>query len=119
MNPLADPALLAQGAALFNNGEYFACHELWEEVWKRSAGDTRRTLQGLIQAAVALLHAERGNHRGAMSVYQKAMRNLATAPDDCMGLELRPFVSALEAFFDADQREENSARRPQINWCRR
>ena len=117
--PLADDALLARGAALFNNGEYFACHELWEELWKRSAGDTRGALQGLIQAAVALLHAERGNRGGAISVYQKAMRNLATAPDNCMGLELRDFASALEAFFDADRWEENSAGRPQINFYRR
>jgi uncharacterized protein len=92
-------ALLARGVALFNDREYFACHEVWEELWKSSKGEERAALQGLIQAAVAILHAERGNHRGALSVYSKAMRNLESASDDCMGLCLGHFRSALENFF--------------------
>ena len=92
-------ALLARGVALFNDGEYFACHEVWEELWKRGAGEERAALQGLIQAAVAILHAERGNHRGALSVYRKAMRNLESASDDCLGLRLGDFRSALGDFF--------------------
>jgi predicted metal-dependent hydrolase len=92
-------AILARGVVLFNDGEYFACHEVWEELWKRSAGEQRAALQGLIQAAVAILHAEHGNHRGAVSVYRKAMRNLEEASDDCMGLRLGDFRSALKEFF--------------------
>ncbi|HUN60099.1 MAG TPA: DUF309 domain-containing protein [Candidatus Binataceae bacterium] len=84
-------ALLARGVGLFNDGEYFACHEVWEELWKRSEGEERAALQGLIQVAVAILHAERGNYRGAQSVYRKAMRNLELASEDCMGLRLGQF----------------------------
>ena len=96
---LADYAVFARGVALFNDGEYFACHEVWEELWKRSEDADRPALQGLIQAAVAILHAECGNYRGAQSVYRKAMRNLANVPDDFLGLWLADFRSALEAFF--------------------
>jgi uncharacterized protein len=92
-------ALLARGISLFNEGEYFACHEVLEELWKSSMGEERAALQGLIQAAVAILHAERGNHRGALSVYRKAMRNLESASDDCLGLRLGDFRSALRDFF--------------------
>jgi predicted metal-dependent hydrolase len=90
--------LLARGVALFNDGEYFASHEVWEELWKGSAGEERAALQGLIQAAVAILHAQRGNQRGALSVYRKAMRNLESASDDCMGLRLGDFRSTLHDF---------------------
>jgi predicted metal-dependent hydrolase len=96
---VADHAVLARGLELFNNGEYFACHEVWEELWKHASGEERRALQGLIQAAVAILHAERGNYRGAQSVFRKAVRNLAGVPNDCLGLRIGDFRSALDAFF--------------------
>jgi predicted metal-dependent hydrolase len=109
-----DRALLARGIALFNDGEYFVCHEVWEELWKRSTGDARPALQGLIQATVALLHAERGNRRGAMSVYQKALGNLAKAPGDCMGLKLADLALALSEFFDEISEGKSFSKRPQI-----
>jgi Domain of unknown function (DUF309) len=40
-----------EGINLFNNGKFFECHEAWEEVWKRSAGDEKLFYQGIIQAA--------------------------------------------------------------------
>jgi|ERR1700722_9873464 uncharacterized protein len=118
MEPLQaeDRAILARGIALFNDGEYFACHEVWEELWKRSSGDARPALQGLIQAAVALLHGERGNRRGAMSVYHKAMGNLAKAPGDWMGLKLADLALALREFFDEPPKRKSSSKRPQIKF---
>jgi predicted metal-dependent hydrolase len=53
------------GIALFNRGEYFEAHEVWEELWMECAASERRFVQALIQAAVALHHFERGNHTGA------------------------------------------------------
>jgi predicted metal-dependent hydrolase len=107
-------AVLMRGVALVNDGEYFACHEVWEELWKRSAGEERAALQGLIQAAVAILHAERGNHRGALSVYRKAVRNLESASGDCMGLRLREFRSTLDGFFAAITSADASTERRKI-----
>jgi len=57
---------------LFNAGEYWLAHEALETVWRSiiSDGDqvAARVWQGLIQAAAALLHRERGNRHGvAMS----------------------------------------------------
>ena len=86
-----DDAVLTQGVALFNEGEYFACHEVWEELWKRSNGDERTALQGMIQAAAALLHAQRGNRRGALSIYAKALSNLNGLPDGSLGSPSRIF----------------------------
>jgi uncharacterized protein len=99
-----DEALLARGVALFNDGEYFACHEAWEELWKRSTGENRVALQGLIQAAAALLHARRGNRRGALSVHRKAMRNLEGVADDCLGMRLADFRRSLAECFRASEK---------------
>lgn len=106
--------MLARGVALFNDAEYFACHEVWEELWKRMAGDRRAALQGLIQTAVALLHAERGNRRGATSVGHKALGNFAKTPKDCLGLKLADLALAMKEFLDEIPKGENSSKRRQI-----
>jgi predicted metal-dependent hydrolase len=89
------------GLALFNRGCFFECHEEWEEVWKRSAGEEKSFYQGLIQAAVALLHARRGNLRGAASIYAKACARLDVFPADYMGIALDKFREELDVFFTA------------------
>ena len=62
------PDFFENGIDLFNEGRFFECHEAWEEVWKRSDGEQKLFYQGLIQAAVAILHAQRGNLQGARSM---------------------------------------------------
>lgn len=61
---------------LFNAGEYFAAHEALEAVWKARATPDRDFYQGLIQVAVALEHARRGNLPGARGVLESARRRL-------------------------------------------
>ncbi len=89
-----------EGLALFNQGRFFDCHEAWEVVWKQAEGAERLLVQGLIQAAVALLHVERGNLRGARSVYAKACAKLDPLPSNLMGLALEDFRIALRDFFN-------------------
>lgn len=88
-----------RGLALFNRGEFFACHEVWEELWLRSSGDEKLFYQGLIQAAVAILHAERGNRRGAASTWRKARAKLDPLPAIHQGIALGEFREALADFF--------------------
>jgi predicted metal-dependent hydrolase len=88
-----------EGIDLFNAGKFFECHEAWEEVWKHSAGDAKFFYQGIIQAAVAILHAQRGNLTGAASLYAKASAKLDHLPAEHMGLALGELRDALKAFF--------------------
>jgi predicted metal-dependent hydrolase len=88
-----------RGLVLFNAGRFFECHEVWEELWKRSSGDERLFYQGLIQAAVAILHVERGNMRGAASIWAKARQKLEPLPSEHMGLALGEFRTSLQKFF--------------------
>ncbi len=80
-----DSELFEQGIDLFNQGKFFECHEAWEEVWKRSAGGQKLFYQGIIQAAVAILHAQRGNLSGAASLYAKAAAKLVRYPRITIG----------------------------------
>jgi predicted metal-dependent hydrolase len=88
-----------EGIDLFNEGKFFECHEAWEEVWKRSEGDAKLFYQGIIQAAVAILHAQRGNLTGAASLYEKASAKLDHLPSEHMGLALGELRGGLKEFF--------------------
>jgi predicted metal-dependent hydrolase len=89
-----------QGIDLFNEGRFFECHEAWEEIWKRSDGEVKLFYQGLIQAAVAILHAQRGNLEGARSLHQKAREKLDPLADEHMGIALAEMRLALAEFIE-------------------
>jgi uncharacterized protein len=91
--------LFEEGVALFNAGRFFKCHEVWEQLWKRSRGEEKRFYQGLIQVAAALVHIERGNPRGAASVYARARARLDPLPALHMGLRLGELRDELARFF--------------------
>jgi uncharacterized protein len=96
----ADRDFFEEGIDLFNEGRFFECHEAWEEIWKQSDGETKLFYQGLIQAAVAILHAQRGNLEGARSLYEKAREKLDPIADDHMGIEVAEMRVALAEFID-------------------
>jgi predicted metal-dependent hydrolase len=95
-----------QGIDLFNQGRFFECHEAWEEVWKRSEGELKLFYQGLIQAAVAILHAQRGNLEGARSLYKKASAKLEALPAEHMGLAISELRIALAEFIEIASRTD-------------
>ena len=73
-------ARLAPGRAAFNRGEFFAAHELWEDVWRGLAGDERAFAQGLIQIAAGLHHLQRGRPRPAARLLARGARKLSRPP---------------------------------------
>jgi predicted metal-dependent hydrolase len=81
MTPAERQAILRRARDLFNAGEYWLAHEALETVWRSiiSGGDeaAARVWQGLIQAAAALLHQQRGNRHGVVVVGRSALEKLA------------------------------------------
>ena len=51
----ADPRF-QDAIRLFNTQEWYAAHDVLEELWHETADPERRCLQGLLQVAVAQLH---------------------------------------------------------------
>ena len=80
--------------------DFFEAHEVWEDLWSESHGAERKFYQGLIQAAVAILHAQRGNLEGARSLHQKAREKLDPLADDHMGIALGEMRIALAQFIE-------------------
>jgi len=109
-----------EGIDLFNAGRFFECHEAWESVWNRSEGDDKAAIQGLIQAAVAILHLERGNREGAESLYAKARAKLDPLPDNFRELAIGELRRSLGEFFKSARTAKVSSlpARPQIRRIR-
>jgi len=84
---MADPRL-AEAIAFFNAGEWYACHDGFEALWHETAGAMRPVLQGILQIAVAELHHERGNLRGATILMGEGLGRLQAIPDGALGLNL-------------------------------
>ncbi|HEV8399327.1 MAG TPA: DUF309 domain-containing protein [Gemmatimonadales bacterium] len=78
MTPEERRRYLENARDLFNGGEYWLAHEALETVWRSIIKeDQARVLQGLIQAAAALLHKSRGNRHGTVVVGAAALERLA------------------------------------------
>jgi hypothetical protein len=78
MTPVDRRRYLENARDLFNTGEYWLAHEALETVWRSIIKeDEARVMQGLIQAAAALLHRARGNRHGTVVVGAAAVEKLA------------------------------------------
>jgi len=67
---------LKGGLDLIRSGEYFAAHEVLEDVWRAAEPAERDFYQGLVHVAVAWYQAGRGNRIGCERQLEKAARRL-------------------------------------------
>jgi uncharacterized protein len=96
MTPEARRRQLEHARELFNAGEFWLAHEALETVWRSIIDEgERRVWQGLIQAAAALLHRERGNRHGVVVVGAAALAKLAGPQHPGVELETVRFRDAL------------------------
>ena len=73
---------------LFNQQAWYQAHDAFEELWQETIGPDRPLLQALVQIAVAHVHLERDNRRGATVLLGEALGRLAGCDDGSLGLNL-------------------------------
>jgi len=93
------PEKYLEGLRLFNEEEFFECHDVLEELWTEAPGDEKKFLQSLIQAAVALFHFGNENLGGARKLYESMRRNLEPYGDEYWGIDLAKFRSDMKHCF--------------------
>jgi predicted metal-dependent hydrolase len=76
--PTSSRTDLAEGIALFNRGEYYACHDALEAIWMVAPTAEKPFYQGILQIAVGLYHLGNHNWRGAMTLWARG--STACAP---------------------------------------
>ncbi len=84
----------------FNEGDYYTCHDLLEEMWMTDKDNL--FLKGLLQMSVAIYHYEYGNVKGARIMMQTAYEYLQAYRPKFWGLDLEkvyPFIEKCIAIF--------------------
>ena len=105
-------ALYLRGVELFNRGEFFDAHEVWEELWRDCPGADRRFYQALIQAAVAAHHWGRGNAAGAKRLYHSGRKYMEPFRPVHQGLVVDNFWDGLAAHLAGALGEPNAPPAP-------
>lgn len=87
---------LLEGVDLFNRKEFWHAHESWEELWLEAGTDLHQYLQGLIQLAAAYHHVKRGTPRGAVRLFDAALKRLEAFPPVHCGIDRGSAVAAAQ-----------------------
>ena len=90
---LADTRL-GEAIFLFNSCDWYACHDGFEALWHETAGPMRPVLQGILQIAVAELHLERGNCRGATILMGEGIGRLRACPPNALEIDLVALINS-------------------------
>jgi predicted metal-dependent hydrolase len=108
---MADPRL-CEAVARFNEADWYACHDGFEELWHGTQGPMRPVLQGLLQIAVAELHLERGNRHGATVLMGEGLGRLRGCGEVALGLALEPLRNCAQLRLQALQLGDDVAALP-------
>ncbi len=93
-----DDAVLA-GVEYFNTERFWESHESFEGVWLscRRGTTERDTVQGIILAAAALVHHQKGEDDIAVSILGRASEKLHGAPAECCGIDIGAVRAKVES----------------------
>jgi uncharacterized protein len=64
------------GIELFNDAEFFAAHDFFEDLWSESSTDEKFFYQGLVHISVGSFHLVSGSYIGALSQFSEGKMKL-------------------------------------------
>lgn len=94
------PPGVLEGIALFNRGEFYACHEAIEHEWHAERGAIRALYQGILQIGVGFHHALGGNHRGAVLLLGDGIAKTSRFLPTCLGIDTARLARESQACLD-------------------
>jgi predicted metal-dependent hydrolase len=92
---------LGEGLRCYRREEFFAAHEHWEILWRKSQGPEKSFLQALIQMAGGFHHLQRGNLQGAAALLSAALRRLEAYPARFAGMDVARLRGELAEWLEA------------------
>lgn len=85
---------------LFNEQEFYECHEVLEDLWMETVSKERPYYQGLIQTATAFYHLRNGNGGGARKLFTTGLQYLEPFPGTYLGFDLASYKKDCEAWLE-------------------
>jgi len=96
VRPLGGQAgALRRGAAFFDGGLFFECHEYFEGVWRSAPGADKAFYQGIILVAAGFYHYEKGNLHGARVKLASGIERLQRYLPAARGVRLDRWLARL------------------------
>ncbi|MBW4458689.1 MAG: DUF309 domain-containing protein [Nodosilinea sp. WJT8-NPBG4] len=95
-----DPRL-GEGVALFNQGEYYACHDVLEAIWMEANALEKPFYQGILQIAVGLYHLGNHNWQGASILLGEGVNRLRPFEPTYGGIDVERLVDCGWAWLTA------------------
>lgn len=93
-------AAFLHGVALFNAGQFYQQHDVFEQQWMEEPRAIRELYQGVLQIGVALHQVERGNYRGAIKMLRRGLPRLRSLPPVCQTLDVAALRREARAIHD-------------------
>jgi predicted metal-dependent hydrolase len=90
------PTGLIEGVRLFNDRDFFACHEVLELAWRAESDPVRALYQGILQIGVGFYHLGRRNWRGAVKLLEGGIAKVRQFLPACMGVDTARLVAESE-----------------------
>ena len=91
-----------KGLKLFDQGEYFECHEVIEDLWLETpeSDENRDLYKGVIQAAAAIYQFDRGILSGAKSLFRTSSRYLEKYKSNALGVDVERLIEEMKTRFN-------------------
>ena len=87
---------LFEALNLFNNHDWYAAHDAFEEIWNVVDGDERQVIQGILQVSVSQFHLSKGNLNGATILLGEGLGRIKYRTKTNLGIDLESFCQCLE-----------------------
>lgn len=99
-----------EGVRLFNEREFFDCHEVLEDLWNDQQGSEKQLTQGILQIGVGYYHYLRSNSNGARKLLARGLGRLRSiAAERDWGFPINPFIE--DVAFDLEALDTECALR--------
>jgi uncharacterized protein len=87
---------ISDGIALFNECDFFAAHDFFEDIWMEAEQNEKEFFQGLVQISVGCYHLICGNLKGAKSQLSKGKTKLTKFEPDFYEVNLSSLNNKVE-----------------------
>jgi len=115
-------ARLREGIRLFNQRQFFACHEILEDFYQEADAENRPFLEGLIQLAAAFrMFSDFGETKGSVRMIYQALIRFENFQPDYLQVRVKDLCQATEAWakaMDAAKGQPSTEAIPKIQFQR-
>ena len=112
---------IEEGVNLFNEQDFFAAHDFFENLWMNAASNDRLFFQGMVQISVGGYHLLNKNFKGSLSQYKKGTEKLTNYLPNYKGIKLdillqkiNTIIEDLEFYFTQENMKIISNNIPKI-----